>query len=49
MIIPYIFEIVISKLDHWEESSLVILLVIDKISKVGFHDAFLFFSLAIRL
>ena len=42
-------EIIISKLGHWQESSLVILLEVDKRSEVGFYDAILPVGLPVSL
>lgn len=45
----YILIIVISKLGHWQKSCLIVLLKVDKSSKIGFNDVVLMFCLTIRL
>ena len=44
-----VFEIVVSKLHHWEETCLVILFLIHKNTKINFHDAVLLFCLIVCL
>ena len=45
----YVFCIVISKLGHWQELSLVILLEVDKVLEIHFHSAVLPLGLPICL
>ena len=44
-----IFRITIDEFSHWQESCLVILLVVDKGPEVGFHSAVLPFCLTVCL
>lgn len=46
---PRIFNIIICKLDYRQKSYLVILLKVDKSSKVGFYSVVLLFDLIISL
>ncbi len=45
----YIFDIVIGKLNYWEELSPIILFIIDKSSKVDLQNILLSLSLTISL
>lgn len=45
----YILNIIICKLGYWQEFYLIILLITNKYSKVGFHNAKLLFGLIISL
>ncbi len=45
----YIFYSVVGEFSYWKKSSLIILLIIDKNSKISFYYTVLFFSLAINL
>ncbi len=44
-----ILGVVVGKLSYWEESSFIILFIIDKSSEVGLHHTVLPFGLAINL
>lgn len=44
-----IFDIVICKIGHWQEPSLIMLFKVDKNSKVGLYYAILMFCLTVSL
>lgn len=44
-----VFCIIIHKFNYWEQLCTIIIIIIDKSSKINLYDTFLFFNLAIGL